>query len=313
MPSPSRRRTVAFSCAICLAFVAVATSVPQQTIAENVLPVTHATPIGTDGLGQSGAVRFHQQRAQVGDRVSQQVAMELNLQTSFVQSGQLANQQDTSMKRGQRREVDVLEVAEGRVRTARVTFPHSRQQLPENGDQQEIQPVEGKTYLLTREGDHLLVKYEDGTIPPQEEFEIVVGSLLSFGKPNPLAKFLLDREFQVGQAIDLPLELAQQMLGFGSELGEVSKFQLTLQEVKPFEENPCAVFEAKIQVGGGARSPISMAATGPVIIRLDTCRTVLADFSGPMTMNSIHNTEQGSFQHQAEGSLRVAIRSSYLK
>ena len=280
--------------------------------AQDIQQVTHIASGQVAGTQQSPLIRFQQQQAQVGDRVSQQVAMDLELQGSIIQSGQIAGKQDASMKRGQQREVQVLEVSEGRVRQARVSFPHSRQLLPECEDGQEIvQPVEGKTYVLTREGQRLLVKYEDGTLPPAEEFEIVLNSMQSLGRPNPLAEYLLNREFQMGQKIELPLSLAQQMLGFGSELGEVTKFELTLHEVKDFEGAHCAVFESAIQVGGQPNSPLSLEAKGPVIIRLDTCRTVLADFSGPLKMSAIHSTSQGSFQQQAEGSMRVAIRSKY--
>lgn len=281
--------------------------------AQEVQQATHTAAL-TPGFEQSQAIRFRQQEAKVGDRVTQQVAMDLSLQGSIIQAGQVAGSQDASMRRGQERLVEVLEVADGRVSKAKVSFPHSRQQMPECDDGKEvIQPVEGKTYVLTRTGERLIVNYTDGTLPPADEFEIVLNSLQSLGKPNPLAAFLLDRDFQIGQTIELPQSLAQQMLGFGSELGEVTKFQLTLREVKKVAGASCAVFDSNIQVGGMSRSPISLQATGNVVIRLDTCRTVLADFSGPLKMRSLHTTPEGSFQQEAEGSLRVAIRSNYVQ
>ena len=193
-----------------------------RTIAQEVQQASHNGLSATSPLGPSSGVQFSQVPAQVGDKVTQQVAMELNLQTSIVQQGQIAQQQETTMRRGQRREVEVLEVEEGRVVRARVVFPHSRHLLPEHGSDQgeQVQPVEGKTYLLTRKGEQLIVRYPDGTIPPKEEFEIVFGSMQSLGKPNPLGKFLLERSFEIGQTIELPQEIAAGMLGLGHELGQ---------------------------------------------------------------------------------------------
>ena len=282
--------------------------------AQDVQPATHvqALPPTTPDAAQS--VQFAQQPAIVGDRVTQQVAMELDLQTSIVQSQQVAQQQETQMKRGQRREVEVLEVRQGQVRRARVSFPHSRHQLPEHGDKgEQIQPVEGKSYELTRTKNRLLVKYLDGTVPPQDEFTIVLSSMHSLGLPNPLAEFLLDRSFQVGQTIRLPKEIAESMLGFGPEFGEITSFELTLEKTEEHHGHLCAFFQAAVQLGQGTNGSVSLEATGPVIIRLDTCRTVLADFGGSLRMTSQETTPGGSFQHLATGTIRVAVRSDYAR
>lgn len=286
----------------------------QPATAQEVQPATHQSPLPSAVAPRSTGIRFSQQPAKVGDQVTQQVAMELQLQTSIVQQGQLAQQQDTTMRRGQRREIEVLKVKQGRVVRARVKFPHSRHLLPDGGSEQdeEIQPVEGKTYVLTRQGERLEVRYLDGTIPPKEEFEIVFGSMQSLGKPNPLAKFLLERDFQLGETLQLPQEIAGRMLGLGDDFGEVTRFDLTLAEIKEISGHQCAEFTANIHMGSGPGSSVSLEATGPVIIRLDTSRTVLADFTGPLRMNSLEQTPQGSYQHQAEGSLRVAVRSDYV-
>ncbi len=188
--------------------------------ADEVQPATHVAPVLLPEPTVAAGVQFSQQPAQVGDRVAQQVDLELNLSTSIIQSGQLAHQENMSMERRQQRLVEVTEVAEGKVRRARVTFSRSRHKTPENDDseQEVVQPVEGKTYLLTRQGKQLLVTDPQGVIPPREEFKIVFSSMQSLGLPNPLAQFLLTRTIQVGQTLELPKEIDSQMFGFGNEL-----------------------------------------------------------------------------------------------
>ena len=278
--------------------------------ADEVRPASHVAP-PTAAAG----VQFSQQSAQVGDRVTQQVDLELNLSTSIIQSGQLAHQENMSMERRQQRLVEVTEVAEGKVRRARVTFSRSRHKSPENenSEQEVVQPVEGKTYLLTRQGEQLLVTDPQGVIPPREEFEIVFSSMQSLGLPNPLAQFLLTRTIQVGQTLELPKEIAAQMLGFGNELGEVKRFQLQLDELSTFEGEPCAVFAATIEVIGTASQPMQISVTGPVVILTETCRTVVTDLTGPLSFDEVERTSLGSYQYRAAGTMRVAVRASYAK
>ncbi len=280
---------------------------------DEVQPATHVAPVRLPEPAATTGVQFSQQPAQVGDRVAQQVDLELNLNTSIIQSGQLAAQEITSLERRQQRLVEVVEVAEGKVRRARVTFSRSRHKSSEseNPEEEVVQPVEGKTYLLTRQGKQLLVTDPQGTIPPREEFEIVFSSMQSLGRPNPLVQFLLERTIQVGQTLELPQEIAAQMLGFGDELGQVKSFQLQLNELSTFEGAPCAVFAAAIEVAGGPGNPMQIEVTGPVVILTETCRTVVTDLTGPLSFDTVERTSQGNFQYQAAGTMRVSVRARY--
>ena len=293
--------------------------VASSSHAQEIQPTTHVAPVLLPEPTAAAGVQFSQQPAQVGDRVAQQVDLELNLSTSIIQSGQLAHQENMSMERRQLRLVEVTEVAEGKVRRARVTFSRSRHKTPENDDsaqgpeQEVVGPVEGKTYLLTRQGKQLLVTDPQGVIPPREEFEIVFSSMQSLGLPNPLAQFLLTRTIQVGQTLELPKEIAAQMFGFGNELGEVKRFQLQLEELSTFEGEPCAVFAATIEVIGTASQPMQISVTGPVVILTETCRTVVTDLTGPLSFDEVERTSLGSYQYRAAGTMRVAVRASYAK
>jgi len=296
--------------AICLAlFIASVSRCPADDVqqATHVAPVRLPVPIDTD------VVKFSQQPAVVGNRVAQQVELELNLDTTIVQSGQVAAQQKSSMARRQQRLVEVVEVEEGKVRRARVTFSQSRQKSPdnENPEQEVIQPVEGKTYLLTRAGEQLLVTDSQGLIPPREEFEVVFSSMRSLGLPNPLAQFLLQNTFRVGQTLELPQEIASQMLGFGDELGQVKKFELRLEELSMHDGAQCAEFAATIKFAGGAENPMQVDVVGPVVVQTETCRTVMTDLTGPLALESEERTKMGNFTYQATGSMRASIRARY--
>ncbi len=293
----------------------VVLGLPQIVWAANneVQPASLTVPTTLPAKVAAGVVTFVQQPAQVGDRVAQTVEANLQVHTTITQSGQRANESQTSLKRRQQRFVEVLEVVDGSVRRAHVTYPLSRVTSPEseNPEQEVVQAVEKKSYFVTREGERLLVTDAEGTIPPQDEFEIVVTSLRNLGQPNPLIKFLLGRTIRVGERLQLPQEIAEQMMGFGEQFGKVEQFELELKSVREIERHPCAVFGATIEAVGEPANPIRIRAFGQVVIQIKTCRTVRAELSGPLTLSTVERTPAGNFQYSARGNMHVAIRSQY--
>jgi hypothetical protein len=266
----------------------------------------HTSPVTPPRTGQ--LVEFAPATTIVGEKVLQRVGLELNLHTVIKQDGKVAHDGTTSLRRRQERTIEVLEVVEGRARKAKVTYTLSRVMSPESNEPttEITQPVEGKTYLITREGERLLVTESDGSIPTQKEFELVVNSMDTFGQPNPLAEFLLTRQIRVGESVEIPQHIAGVMMGLDS-LGEVQKFELLLSEVKSINGKECAVFVATILAQGKPENPLKVEAGGKVVIELATCRTLEATLTGPLALQS---TDQKT-EYSATGDLLLAIRSQY--
>jgi hypothetical protein len=234
--------------------------------------------------------------------------MELHVHTVVKQAQKIAHEGDTNMRSRQEREIEVLEMAEGRAIRGKVKYLLSRSLSPENRDPNDevAQPVEGKSYIVTRNGERLLVTELDGAIPPRAEYDIVVNTMESFGQPNLLAAFLVPQELRVGQRVQVPADVAKKMMGFDS-FGEVQKFELHLQEVKDIGGKACAIFMADIIAQGNAENPLNVQASGKVIIELATCRTLEAMLKGPLSLVSVDQQTE----YSATGDLLLAIRSQY--
>ena len=288
---------------------------PSFVVAANneIQPATYTAPTSLPPTAEAEEVTFTQQAAQVGDRVAQSLEVELKMLTTITQAGQQANESEASLKRRQQRFVEVLEVVEGSVRRAHVTFPLSRVTSPDNAnpEQEVVQEVEKKSYLVTRQGERLLVTDTDGGLPTQEEFKIVVTSLQDLGLPNPLVKFLLGRTIHMGERLQLPQEVAEKVMGFGEQFGNVKQFELQLKSIQQIDGQPCAVFGATIEAVGEPANPIRIRAFGQIVLQTKTCRTVRAELSGPLTLSTVERTPQGSFQYAARGNMHVAIESQY--
>jgi len=263
-------------------------------------------------------VRFAQLPTQVGDRVGQEIRVELNLDTAITQSGQLAHRSRHRIHRRQDRGIEVLEVAAGQAHRACVTYLTSRQVRqesqahPEQAEEQTIsQPVEGKSYFVTRQGQQLLVTDREGSIPPLDQYQIVLANMQTLGQPNPLARFLLGHTFTRGERIVLPQSLAEQLLGLSEPFGKVRRFELKLVGSDQVDGQPCALFTASIAAEALERGEIGLNITGRLVIQMATCRTIAAELTGPVEMVSEENTEHGSFQYRATGDMRLSIHSTY--
>lgn len=278
--------------------------------------IAQTSPTAPDAPPQ--VVRFRQTAPAAGDRVTQTLDVDLGLTTKITQSGQTAHESSNRMRRQQERVIEVVEVAEGRATKARATFNVSRRQTPESSKPEELvtQPIEGKTYLMSREGDRVVVTDESGATPPEEESRLAAESLENVGKPNPFAALLVDRPITVGQRILVPRDVVQSLLGFDGPIGSVHRFELTLLRVEPAtaeHPSPVGVFQATIEVKPNDDSPLSITLNGEMSVETDTCRLVTVEMKGPVQLSSIERTAGGIFQFSAGGELNLAIRSDYAK
>ena len=174
------------------------------------------------------------------------------------------------------------------------------------------QPVEGKTYRVRRDGETLLINDEAGEIPPLVEYEIVSLNMESLGRPNPLADYLAGQTITVGQKITLPNAVAEKLLGLGDEMGSVSRFELTLQQVSNRSHGvACAEFLASIEAGSNDSSQMRLSVEGPLVIEVDTCRAVEANFTGPIGMSETRGSLSTTYQMIGTGNMTVRIASDY--
>lgn len=280
-----------------------------------VIPAT-ATALAPTDAAKGQVVRFRQQAGSVGDRVVQSLNVDLGLTTKITQSGQTAHESSNRMRREQQRTIEVLEVVDGRTTRARASFQTSRRQTPESATPEELvtQPIEGKSYLMVRDGEKLIITDGAGATPPEEEIKLVTESLENVGKPNPLAALLVDRHVTVGQRILVPRDIVQPLLGFDGPMGSVHRFELTLLRVEPAPEangSPLAIFQTTIQITPNDESPLTITLNGEMHVETETCRLTTVEMKGPVQLSSIERTAGGIFQFSAGGELTLAIRSNY--
>ena len=270
------------------------------------LLVLVAFTANSDVIAQD-SVRFTKGATKVGEQLQQSVQVGMSLKTQTIQKAEVVEQADLNSERRQQRVVTVESLGkEGLVTTALVEFQQSERSR--NGAT-EKDPIVGKSYRCTRKGEELLVTKLDGTLPPLQEYRIVTQAMESLGKPNALADYLSGRVIQVGQQLSLPPEVAKNVIGFGKRIGEVDRFEITLQSIQP---DGTALFMAEIEAHGTSSSQMRMVAAGQFLIDTQTCRTKSAELSGPIGLSEARGSATHKYLVNGTGKIRMALSSQKL-
>jgi hypothetical protein len=265
-------------------------------------------------------IRFARRAPQIGDQLEQTLAFEVNLHQIMRQGEHLVEQGELVTRRHQCRMVTTTDVADGTAVAALVRYSEATKQTITAQDVNELrtltapidpQPVKGKAYRCRRTDKKLQIADEQGNIPPLDEFKIVAQNMETLGRVNPLAEFLAGRTVSVGEKLSLPHEVAERLLGLGDELGQVSRFELLLKDVKTVSGVPCAFFDASIDAASTNASQMRMQVDGPLVIEATTCRAVEAKFNGPIGMSETRGSLTETYQMSGTGRISVSIATAY--
>lgn len=263
---------------------------------------------------------FGRRAPQVGDQSEQTLAFDVQLHQMMRQRDHVIEQAEMATHRHQRRVVTTTDVAGGAAVAALVRYPEATKQVITAQSASELQtlsapvdpqPVQGKAYRCRRTDAKLEITDTEGKIPPLDEYKVVAQSMETLGRINPLAEFLAGRSLSVGEKISLPKEIGERLLGLGDELGEVSRFDLVLDDVKTVGGAECAVFRANIVAASTGASQMRMEVDGPLVIEAATCRAIEASFAGPLGMSETRGSLSEQYQMTGTGRISVRIATAY--
>jgi len=268
------------------------------------------------------SVTFSQRPAVVGDQAELSMHVEVQLKTTARDGQQVIDQSETSLHRQQQRLMTTTQIAakpDGRQGASAARVEYRKAVRTMAGAKPIAEPVEGHAYFCKRDGEKLRVVTPEGDLPPIDQYAIVAQNMETFGQENPLAKFFAGRTIALGQTMQLPQELAGQLLGMQDQIGDAQKFTLKLVELKTIDEQPCAVFKTVIEAGGqdaaqattqaGPQMVISV--SGVLVMQVNACRAVQAELAGPIGMSETRRSGGSAVQVTGLGNLRVAIRTKY--
>ncbi|MEX2172137.1 MAG: hypothetical protein WD851_22645 [Pirellulales bacterium] len=276
---------------------AAQTPLPPTTIAKYETPSSRTT------------VTFGRRAPQVGDQVEQNVEVELSLRTLTRQGTKVLERGEQRLTRRQHRVITADRVEAGRTQAAYVKFLAADRQMDD--EPKTAEPVVGKTYHCERDGERLMIHTAKGELPPLEEFRLVTPCMEMLGRAHPLADFFAERSVALDEKISLPEEVARELLGADDQFGKVSRFEMKLVRLEEIDGRDCAVFDAEIEATGAGASQMRLLVTGPLVLEVSTCRSISAEFYGPIGMSEVQGGYGARYQVDATGKFRVAVSSKY--
>ena len=277
-------------------------------------------------VAADGPYQFRYQAAQVGDHLIQHQEMRMQLQTSLFQLGTKISSSSQQIAVSQVKRLQLLEVSASplrvgtldgqgtqRVTQANVTFVKSERSISVD-DPNAVKvkdPVHGRSYRATRVGEKLSITDMKGKIPPENELKILAQSLAGFGRPNPLALYLRNRQVAIGQRLQLPKELASELFAVQEQFGEIASFELVLTGEKQIGTQRCVVFETQAAMVSPKNGASSAHLTGQVWVDPDTCRSVYVKVQGPVSIEQQHGPKDLPYQLLGQGKFSIAVRAEH--
>jgi hypothetical protein len=259
------------------------------------------------------SVQFNYRLPQVGEKSSQAAQYDLDLTLSMQQTGKTLSSEKRQMLRTIHRQATVLDVAGDRPLKAAVTYAKASEVLTSGEQPPESRklPIEGNTYLVERQGVALKVTDRDDKSVPEAERVMVAANMESIGHRNQLGRFLHGKTLEVGETLQLPKELAADLLGMREAKGDAQKVELTLSGAETEAGRRVAKFAAAIAVRMGSGSALDV--KGVMQIDIDTCHILAADFSGSISSQEGQADNGQEVQVLTDGTLKVAVKSDLIR
>ncbi|MCA9212730.1 MAG: hypothetical protein KDB27_06690 [Planctomycetales bacterium] len=255
---------------------------------------------------------FRHQPFAAGELSNQTVRCDLSLEMAIRQGDQTIDSSNQEVRREQQRQIKIVEMGAKAPVKAIVTYKTSAVMV-QQADARPMtssQPVSGKSYEITRVGEALSIKTLDGQTPPANELALLKANLEAFGLPNPIATFFDGKSMKVGQSVDLPIELAKELLGFQDGVGNVTSLKMTLTKILDTKSGKLAVFDTQL-IARQNQDGVSITLNGQLGLEVDSCRTAVVNLAGPVAVDEVRGSKDGQFQVNSTGQLKVAVRATY--
>lgn len=255
---------------------------------------------------------FHRRPFASGETSNQTVRCDLNLEMAIRQGDKTIDSNSQAVRREQQRQIKIVEMGKKAPIKALVSYMSSAVSVQQSDAEpvKSKQPVSGKSYYVSRIGETLTITTLDGQTPPANELALLRANLEAFGLPNPIATYFDGRTMHVGETVDLPLELAQELLGFQEGVGNISSLKMKLSKIINTKAGKLAVFDTSL-AAKASQDGVNMSLQGQLAIETDSCRTAVVNLSGPVSVDELRGPKNAQFEVSSRGELKVAVRATY--
>jgi hypothetical protein len=241
-------------------------------------------------------------------------AIGMNLKIAVSINGKAVQKTDEAKREAIEKRETVVAAGADAVTGLKVAYVKADEQEKGEDGQFQTTPkvVQGRTYLVRKEGKALVATDGEGQAAPVEEAEFLKQDYEDLGTPAKLGAFLHGRKVALGERLDLSGDAGREALHMKETDFKVTAFALTLKAVRQAGALRCAVFDAelKLLLKDGAME-LTMDPKGELVVTVDQCWPVTTTLAGPIKVTG-QQTEGGDVTTmEGGGSLEVNFSYQY--
>jgi predicted Ser/Thr protein kinase len=265
-------------------------------------------------------VTFSQVASAVGDVFPLTAERDLEMNATIQLGAGITRRSRESQR--ERKRVEVLEVTDGVITRAQVTYEEIEETKTSRGKPvpTEESPLLGKSYLLFRGEDGLLiVENARGETPPDSEREAVERLNGDFGRPGSYFDLLPKSAVLPGSPIDISSGVLRDLMNLDSKSGtevEILTAVMTLRETEIIDGQEAGRFDVQIEMEMYHEKGMVMKSDleGELLLTLDTSRPLLFELSGPFTLGSDHSAGSAPtslVEIEGDGEMKIRRTGSF--
>lgn len=240
--------------------------------------------VGPTPADTAATVTFKSKAAAVGDKSTSAEDTRMTMTVAAGGRNTTIEQHET-----EERKTDVLAIGDGLAKKVRVKYAsHKKESRSDGKAAPAASPVSGKTYIVERKGETLVVTSADGKSVSEAEEKHLTKNYRRLGKPDEITKALKSKPRKVGDKLDdVAQAMAEQFKERSGESGEkvtIQETKLVFSELKKIDGVEHAILDLTIKmVADSAQGmKVTMDLKGKVHVRVDEASYGEINMTGPI-------------------------------
>ncbi len=267
--------------------------------------------VGPSRASDATGVRFSGMGFRVGDsRIVESRSLADEKFTIFSKGKALVKEHNIDDGRGRRVE-SVLRQEAGIAVSVKVVVQKDAETKRSNSKSRSIKRVtHGRTYIISRVGDKLAIRYPDGKTPGPNELRILSRQYRDLGRMSVGSALLLGRRIKPGERADFLAPVIKRYFG-AKKSTRYENTKIVFSGVREKDGAKCGVFKFKTTVvlPVGKTASVIVYMDGEMLYRLRGAWPVAFEMRGPITIKS----KGGSTGMRGEGRAELIYKYTYKK
>jgi hypothetical protein len=255
--------------------------------------------------------------------------MTMNMTSTFTVDGSPPQELEISIAENEIKELTILEATPGSISKVqlKVIEKESAQKTELVGskapaqEEKETSPLTGKTLLLSRQGEKIIVTDEAGNPVDEVTREAALEETdNTFNKDEPglhkFHKLIPDRPVKLGETFNLEGQKALDIMDKKDDgtIKEAS-FSFTLKERVLVEGRECAEFDTTMLMKGEPQKGqlVETSMKGSLLLDTATSWQTQHKWNGPVTMEQSGESPQGTIVSKGTGTMTMEMEVTYSK